>query len=84
MSDTSTKGVQNKVIKSYVDAQVSEATAGAVSDTAYAASWNGVTGIAPSKNAIYDKISAMDTTIAGKQATISDLSTIRSNASAGK
>jgi hypothetical protein len=40
MSDTSTKGVQNKVIKSYVDTQVSEATAGAVSDTAYAASWN--------------------------------------------
>jgi len=30
--------------------------ASAPSDTAYASSWNGVTTIAPSKNAIYDKI----------------------------
>ncbi len=30
-----------------------------VSDTAYAASWDGVTGIAPSKNAVYDKIQAI-------------------------
>ena len=34
-----------------------------VSDTAYAASWDGVTTTAPSKNAVYDKISTMDTTI---------------------
>ena len=81
MSSTSTKGVQNKVIKSYVDTQVQEATAWAVSDTAYWSSWDWVTGIAPSKNAVYDKLNAMDTTIAGKQATISDLSTIRSWAS---
>lgn len=81
MSSTSTKGVQNKVIKSYVDTQVSEATAWAVSDTAYWSSWDWVTGIAPSKNAVYDKLNAMDTTIAWKQATISDLSTIRSWAS---
>ena len=67
--------------KKYVDDNISSATAGAVSDTAYAASWNWVTGIAPSKNAVYDKISAMDTTIAGKQDTISDLATIRSWAS---
>ena len=80
MSSTSTNGVQNKVIKSYVDTQVQEATSGAVSDTAYWTSWNWITGIAPSKNAVYDKISAMDTTIAGKQATISDLSTIRAGA----
>jgi len=39
---------------------------GAVSDTAYAGSWNGVTTIAPSKNAVYDKIE----TIAG--AVVSD------------
>ena len=38
-----------------------------VDDTAYASSWNGVTSIAPSKNAVYDKISAMDTTISWKQ-----------------
>lgn len=30
----------------------------AVSDTAYASSWNGVVGIAPSKNAIYDAFGA--------------------------
>lgn len=81
MSSTSTKGVQNKVIKSYVDTQVQEATAWAVSDTVYWSSWDWVTGIAPSKNAVYDKLNAMDTTIAWKQATISDLSAIRSWAS---
>ena len=81
MSSTSTNGVQNKVIKSYVDTQVQEATAWAVSDTAYWSSWDWVTGIAPSKNAVYDKLNTMDTTIAWKQNTISDLSTIRSWAS---
>jgi hypothetical protein len=30
-----------------------------VSDTAYAASWDGVTDVAPSKNAVYDKIEAL-------------------------
>ncbi len=30
--------------------------AGQISDTAYAASWDGVTGKAPSKNAVYDEI----------------------------
>lgn len=80
MSDSSTNAVQNKVIKSYVDTQVSEATAGAVSDTAYWSGWDWITGIAPSKNAVYDKISAMDTTIAWKQNTISDLATIRTGA----
>ena len=35
------------------------AIVGAVSDTAYAASWNGVTTIAPSKNAVYDKIQTL-------------------------
>jgi len=34
----------------------SSITAGIVSDTAYASSWNGVTDVAPSKNAIYDEI----------------------------
>lgn len=32
---------------------------GSVSDTAYAGSWNGVTDVAPSKNAVYDKIEAL-------------------------
>jgi hypothetical protein len=30
-----------------------------VSDTSYAASWDGVTGVAPSKNAVYDKLQLM-------------------------
>lgn len=38
-----------------------------VDDTAYANSWDWVTWTAPSKNAVYDKISAMDTTISWKQ-----------------
>ena len=53
-----------------------------VDDTAYANTWDWVTSTAPSKNAVYDKISAMDTTIGWKQDTISDLSTIRDNATA--
>ena len=32
---------------------------GAVNDTAYGSSWNGVTTIAPSKNAVYDKIETL-------------------------
>jgi len=32
---------------------------GAASDTAYASSWNGVTSIPPSKNAVYDKIETL-------------------------
>lgn len=35
------------------------AIAAVISDTAYAGSWNGVTTIAPSKNAVYDKIEAV-------------------------
>lgn len=38
----------------------------AVDDTAYANTWNWITDVAPSKNAVYDKISAMDTTISWK------------------
>jgi len=53
---------------------ISSATAGAVSDTAYWDSWDWITGIAPSKNAIYDKISAMDVTISWK-ANSSDVNT---------
>jgi hypothetical protein len=35
---------------------VSASSGASVSDTAYGASWNGVTDVAPSKNAVYDKI----------------------------
>jgi len=43
-------------ITQYTDAL---ARAACVSNTAYAASWNGVTTIAPSKNAVYDKIETL-------------------------
>ncbi len=66
MSDSSTNAVQNKVIKSYVDTQVQEATAWAVSDTAYWSGWDWVTGIAPSKNAVYDKIELIEGEINNK------------------
>ena len=59
--------------KKYVDDQVSAATTGAVSDTSYSSAWDWVTGIAPSKNAVYDKISAMDTTISWHTSSISTI-----------
>lgn len=45
---------------------ISWSTGWIVDDTAYGASWDWVATIAPSKNAVYDKISAMDTTISWK------------------
>jgi len=36
------------------------AKSAAVSDVAYAASWDGITDVAPSKNAVYDKVEALD------------------------
>lgn len=39
---------------------------GTVSDTAYASSWNGVVGVAPSKNAVYDWAHTFDTDDDGK------------------
>lgn len=38
---------------------------GKVSDTAYASSWNGVTTVAPSKNAVYDKFESLQQGVAG-------------------
>lgn len=51
-----------------------------VSDAAYSSSWDGETTSAPSKNAVYDKISAMDTTISGK-ADSSSLATVATSGS---
>lgn len=45
--------------KKYVDDNIASATQWAVSDTAYWSSWDWVTGIAPSKNAVYDKIESV-------------------------
>lgn len=80
MSDSSTNAVQNKVIKWYVDTQISWISWATVSDAAYASSWNWVTGVAPSKNAVYDKINAMDTTISWK-ADSSSLATVATSGS---
>jgi hypothetical protein len=41
---------------------------GSVSDTAYGVGWNGVTTIAPSKNAVYDKIESLSTNVDGGSA----------------
>lgn len=41
-------------------------TSANISDIAYAANWDWVTSVAPSKNAVYDKITAMDATIGWK------------------
>ena len=49
-------------------------TSSNINNTAYDASWDGVTTIAPSKNAVYDKLNAMDTTISGKANTSDVLS----------
>jgi len=38
------------------DAATARANLGVISDTAYGPSWDGVTDVAPSKNAVYDKI----------------------------
>ena len=45
-------------------------TSSIINDTAYGSGWNADTTHAPTKNAVYDKISAMDTTISWKQATL--------------
>ena len=50
-------------------------TSGLVSDTAYGSSWDGVTWVAPSKNAVYDKIDSIDTTISTIQGDITSLGT---------
>jgi len=55
-SDSATKVPTQQSVKAYVDNN-----AGSVDDTAYnATTWNGVTGTAPSKNAVRDKIEALD------------------------
>lgn len=48
-----------KTLLDDADAATARATLGAISDTAYAGSWDAVTDVAPSKNAVYDKIQAL-------------------------
>lgn len=74
MSDSSTNAVQNNVIKAYVDTTAWSSAAAKVSDTAYWSSWDWVTWIAPSKNALYDKIHSVDSDISTIQWDISTIS----------
>jgi hypothetical protein len=79
-SDSATALATQQSIKAYAD--------GKVSDTAYdATSWNAVTTIAPSKNAVRDQIETMLTSIATKQIattqTLSDGANISWNIASG-
>lgn len=58
-TSTSAKVVSAQILNQWIKAV-------AVDNTAYDNSWDWVTDVAPSKNAVYDKISAMDTTISWK------------------
>ena len=59
------------VVGDVVDAAVIAAIPGLISDTAYGVSWDGVTAVAPSKNAIYDELSAIETSISALGSVIS-------------
>ena len=48
----------NPATKKYVDDTASSAAGWAVSDAAYNSNWNWVTNVAPSKNAVYDKLNS--------------------------
>ena len=53
----------------YTDGEALAQAATLISDAAYAAGWDTVTTYAPSKNAVYDKIAAMDILIAANTTT---------------
>lgn len=62
------------------------ATGWSISDTTYGSAWDGQTTTAPSQNAVYDKISAMDTTISWKQDTLvswTNIKTVNNNSLLG-
>ena len=68
-------------LKTYFDtlyqASGSYLTSSNIDDTAYdATSWNGVTSIAPSKNAVRDEIETLVSSIAGKQASDTQLTSL--------
>ena len=63
MNATSTNAVQNKVIKAYVDSTAGSSAAWVISDTAYWSSWYWDTTHAPSKNAVYDEVQTVLTSI---------------------
>ena len=75
MSDSSTNAVQNKVIKAYVDSTASSSASAVISDTAYWSSWDWDTTHAPSKNAVYDEMSSMNTNITNLQTDVTNIQT---------
>ena len=75
MSGTSTNAVQNKVIKAYVDTTASWSASAVISDTAYWSSWDGDTTHAPSKNAVYDEVQTVLTSISNIEWSITNIET---------
>lgn len=70
VSDNEDALASQQSIKAYVDGQnhltIAEAKAALISDAAYGAGWDGVTDIAPSKNAVYDTSIALIAYIDGQ------------------
>lgn len=75
MNATSTNAVQNKIIKAYVDSTAGSSAAWVISDTAYAASWDWDTTHAPSKNAVYDEVQTVLTSISNIEGSITNIET---------
>lgn len=73
MSSSSTNAVQNKVIKAYVDSTASWSASAVIDDTAYWSSWDWDTTHAPSKNAVYDEVHAIEWDISNIQWDISTI-----------
>lgn len=63
---TAWNGSTNVPTKNAVRDKIESLGAGGVDDTAFASSWNGVTGTGPSKNAVYDWAHIFDTDDDGK------------------
>jgi len=75
-----TKWILIGVASIYTDA---DAQAACVDDTAYAASWDAVTDVAPSKNAVYDKIETHEGTAAAHHAVYLDADAVAAAEAAG-
>ena len=88
LSTSSTNAIQNWAVATAINtinwsistiqwdiSALQTTTSGLVSDTAYGSSWDGVTWVAPSKNAVYDKIDSIDTAISTIQGDITSLGT---------
>jgi hypothetical protein len=70
-----------KAVVTYVASQISGISA--PSDTAYGSSWNGITTISPSKNAIYDYLHLFDTDDNGKVNVLDQVAGITNTNSSG-